>query len=153
MIYSSPKKIKHKYGFTLIEIGISITILTVMATIGFPYFRTQLQNLKLSNAAKDLIIDLRYAQQLTVSEQDIFYLKIYPELSQYKIIKESSSQTIKAATLPSNVIFHDIGFSDNKVVFNYYGAVTVSGVIILKHTITDKTFSIEVKPSGYVSYQ
>jgi len=63
-------------GFQLIQLVMVCAIIGIMAVIGVPVFTRYQPNIKLNAEAKQLISDLRYAQQKTVSEQKIYYIEI-----------------------------------------------------------------------------
>lgn len=140
-------------GFSLVEILISLAIIGIVASISIPYIRTAISNITLTNTAKEIVTDLRDAQQLTVGEQTPYYAQFIEETDKYQIIKESNGVIIKEKIMPSELEIYSInGLTDNKVKFNYFGASIESGTIILLNTNTNITSTIEIKPSGYVSY-
>lgn len=119
-------------------------------------FRQYQPNLKLRAEAKQLIYDLRFTQQLTVTEQKIHYLEMNIATGSYQVMREEESPApptlIKSVTLNEDVDFQQItGLTDNKVVFNSYGAVSESGNIILVNS-NEKITTILVKSSGYVQW-
>lgn len=132
---------------TLIVIGIII-----MLTIVFiPYLRKYQPNLKLNSVARDLTSDLRYAQQLTITEQIVYQVYLNTAGNSYKIIRTgAATTTIKTASLPSEVSYKEINdLTNDTVSFNSYGGVSESGQIILTN-INDRTSTINIKPSGYI---
>lgn len=147
------KKSQTRTGLSFVELLISIGILGLIAAVSVPYIRDSISNLRLANSAKDIVSYIRNSQQLTVSEQTHYHTELIDAEQKYKIIKTSDGSIIKEETLPSEIIFFAInGFTDNKISFNYYGATIETGTIILKNTTTNRTATIEVKPSGYVNY-
>jgi len=144
---------RNQKGALLLEMIIVITILGIILTFSLPSLRAFASNLKLSNVAKTLSSDLRYAQQLTVSEQNKYYVQIFEEEKKHQIIKLNTMTVVKQHILPEEVDFQEItGFTDDKIIFNFYGAVLESGVITIVNNQTNKTAIIDVKPSGYVAY-
>lgn len=142
-----------KKSFTLIEILIVIGIIVILAGISVPIFKNYQPTLQLNGAVRNLISDLRYAQQLALTEQIEYCLQFptnFPTDRKYKIIQCSGGQPLKEVSLPdkiTNLSFTD--FLDNQVEFNPYGAVKKSGTITLKNTKGDEKI-IDVKPSGFV---
>ena len=138
-------------GTMLINILVGIGILAVLATLSIPYFRKFESNLQLSSAARDLVTDLRYAQQLTVSEQVLHIVHLDDTNNSYQILKiDSATTTIKSASLPEEVSFQSINdLSGNNIYFNSFGGVKESGSIVLVNT-NSLTKTINIKPSGYV---
>ncbi len=141
-------------GIMLINILIGISILAVLATLSIPYFRKFESNLQLSSAARDLVTDLRYAQQLTVSEQIPYIIHLDDTNNSYQILKiDSATTTIKSINLPEEASFQSINdLSGNNVYFNSFGGVKESGSIVLVNT-NSLTKTINIKPSGYVQLE
>ncbi len=145
---------KNKRGSMLIDLIVSFGIIALMASISIPYIRKYQPNLKLSAAARALTTDLRYTQQLTVTEQVIHKVSFDTNLDRYQILKvDTATTTIKTVVLdPDLSISQVIGLTENMVVFNYYGGVSQSGQIILSN-INNVTATVNVKPSGYIQME
>ncbi len=145
---------KKNQGSLLLNVLVSFGIIALMATISIPYIRQYQPNLKLNATARDLTADLRYAQQLTVTEQVAYLVDFDLDNDSYQILKSGvATPTIKTVEFDSSVNFQQItGLSNNQVVFNFYGGVSESGQIILVNT-NGKTATINVKPSGYVQLE
>ncbi|MFA6551517.1 MAG: GspH/FimT family protein [Patescibacteria group bacterium] len=138
-------------GFSLIQLLTVIAIIAIMALISIPALRQYGPNIKLKAAARQIVSDLRYAQQLTVSQQKIHYVEIDVAGRRYTLAQESDpSNPLKTTTLPDGINFQTVtDFDSNRVVFNSYGAVSQAGQIILTND-QGNTYTINVKPSGYV---
>lgn len=119
-----------------------------------PLFTKYRPDAQLTSAAKQLASDLRYAQQKTVSEQQIYYIEITPLNKEYSIIKTADpGEIIKTVSIGQDITFQEIsGFTDNKIIFNSYGAVSESGDIILSN-LQENAITVQVKPSGYIKLQ
>lgn len=145
---------KKNQGSLLLNVLVSFGIIALMATISIPYIRQYQPNLKLNATARDLTADLRYAQQLTITEQAAYLVDLNLDNDSYQILKSGiATTTIKTVEFDSSVSFQQItGLTDNQVVFNFYGGVSESGQIVLINT-NGKTATINVKPSGYVQLE
>lgn len=139
------------FGFTLIEFLIVIGIIGILAMIGVPVFRSYQPDIQLSGIVRNLVADLRYAQQLTVTEQVEHGVRFCTSTENYQIIKYLSPEEIlKEENLPPEVTFGNIeGFINNEVRFNAYGAVNKSGFITLENSKGGTTI-IEIRPSGFI---
>ena len=124
-----------KNCFTLVEILVILGIIGVLSLIGIPAFKIFQPSLQLSGTVRELATDLRYAEQLAITEH---------------IEHGAPDEVLESKTLPGEVSFSGIaGFTDNKVVFNPYGAAKESGVITLVNT-KNAISSIDVRPSGFI---
>ncbi|KKU38822.1 MAG: hypothetical protein UX54_C0030G0018 [Parcubacteria group bacterium GW2011_GWA2_46_39] len=141
-----------KVGMTLMEILVAIGILVILVLVAIPAYRVGQQSTKLNGDARALLGDLRLAQQNTVAEQKTYLVKIYSNPDRYEVVRREASDTvIKGRDLSLDVAWQNTGgFTNNEVVFTTSGAVVESGIIVLYNEVSNKTVSVEVKPSGYV---
>jgi len=142
---------QNQKGSMLADLLVVMGIIALLSTISIPYLRKYQPNLKLSAAARNLTTDLRYAQQLTITEQNIYQVVFDLIDNTYEIQKiDTATTSIKLVNLDSEISIKQItDLTDNKVVFNYYGGVSQSGQIILTN-INNTEATINIKPSGYV---
>jgi len=142
---------KTRQGSMLLNLVVALGIIALLTTITIPYLKKYQPNLKLNATARDLTSDLRYAQQLTVTEQTVHKVKFDLNNGNYQILKISlATTTVKNVQLDPQVNFQQItGLSNNTVTFNFYGGVSQAGQIILNN-INGTTATINVKPSGYI---
>jgi len=134
------------------EILVAIGILVILVLVAIPAYRVGQQSTKLNGDARALLGDLRLAQQNTVAEQKTYLVKIYSNPDRYEVVRREASDTvIKGRDLSLDVAWQNTGgFTNNEVVFTTSGAVVESGIIVLYNEVSNKTVSVEVKPSGYV---
>ena len=138
----------------LIDLVVAIGIIALLSTLAIPYLRKYQPNLKLNAAARALTTDLRYAQQLTVTEQKIHLVDFDLDQNKYDILKiGTATTTIKSVNLDPEISFKEItGLTDNQAVFNYYGGVSQAGTVILTNT-NNVDATVNIKPSGYIQLQ
>lgn len=147
------KNSNFKNGFTLTEILVIIGIIGILALIGIPAFRSFKSSLELSGIVRELVTDLRYAQQLTVTEQINHGVRFdfTENKNKYQIIKYlgtdgESEEILKEKSLPEGIYFQEID-NFNEAKFNPYGAAVENGKVRLVNT---KTKTIDIRPSGFV---
>lgn len=135
----------------LVELLVALSIIALLAASAIPYLKKYQPNLKLNAAARDLTTDLRYAQQLTITEQKVYQVVFDLIDNKYQIQKiGAATTTVKTVSFEPEVSLEQIvNLTDNKVVFNYYGGVSQAGEIILTNT-NNATSTIYIKPSGYI---
>lgn len=141
-------------GFTLMEFLVIIGIIGILVLIGIPTFRNIQPNLQLSGVTRELITDLRYAQQLTVTEQVEHGVLFDSAQKKYQVIKhgEGTEDTVlKEKSLPREIKTLTITglTNNNEARFNPYGAVKEIGTITLIN-INEEMKIIDVRPSGFV---
>jgi len=138
-------------GSLLVQLMVSVGIFALLATLSIPALRQYQPNAKLRAEGRQLTSDLRHTQQLTVTEQKVYYLELNVLGNSYNIVKQEEPGTpIKTVNLDSAVDIQSVnGFDNDQVVFNSYGAVSQAGTIILTNS-QERVATIQVKPSGYV---
>lgn len=145
--------LKDKGGFTLLEIIIVLAIISIITIISVTVFKTAQPNLNLRAATREVASDLRYAQQLAVTEQIIYSVNFNKTQGSYTITK-AGGQVIKNVQINSQISINSIsGLTDDTTAsFTPTGAVTLSGTVTLINS-AGASSSIEIKPSGYVKIQ
>lgn len=146
--------IKNKSGALLMNLLVTLGIIAVISVISIPNLREFQRNAELSDVTRELVSNIRYAQQLTITEQITHGVVLYTSPSYYEVVKfNPATTTIKSVNLPSGYTFTDIsGFSMNLIEFNSYGSVDENGTIEIENSASS-TKNIEIKPSGYVDLQ
>jgi len=144
------KKLNQK-GSLVINLLVVVGIVALLTAVFIPYLRKYQPNLKLNSVSRDLTSDLRYAQQLTITEQVVYWVYFNTIEGSYEIIRTgAATTTIREVYLPTEVSYKEINdLTGNIVSFNSYGGVSESGQIILTNT-NDRISIINIKPSGYV---
>jgi len=142
---------KNQSGHLLMNVLVTCGIIVLLAGVSIPYLKKYQPNLKLNAVARSLTADLRYAQQLTVTEQVAHSINFDLDNDIYYIYKlDVATTTVKIVEFDSVVSYQQVtGLSGNRVVFNFYGGVSESGQVVLIN-INGVTATINVKPSGYV---
>ena len=138
----------------LIDLLVTFGIIALLATLAIPYLKKYQPNLKLNAAARDLTTDLRYAQQLTITEQKVHQVIFDLANNSYQIQKTGiATTTVKTVIFESEISFKQItNLTGNKVIFNYYGGVSQAGTVVLTNT-NNIDATVNIKPSGYIQLQ
>ena len=150
------KFLKYNNGFTLIEILVVISIISIITGIFFGGLRVLQPAMRLDGVVRDLATDLHYVQQQAVSEQFNYGISFLIGTNEYQILKyitSTTTQEISKKSLAQGVSFYEIkDFTDNSVIFNPYGSVTEAGSISLINSKQEIKI-INVRPSGFIKIE
>lgn len=137
-------------GVTLIEFLTVIFILIVLAGIGVPIWRNIQPTLELNGTTRELGTDLRYAQQLSITEQIIYGVRFNFDEDEYQIIQyqDENENVIKLKALPTGINLEQEG-SFGEAKFTPYGSVVTSGQVRLVNS-QNQIKTIDIRPSGFV---
>src|SRR3989338_9342393 len=134
-------------GFTLIEIIMVLAIIGLIALVSLPVYQKIKPGLTLNSQAIDIVSDLRYAQQLSVTEQINYSVVFDQALNKYTIVNTASGATLKSQNIKPIISINSItGLTANTATFNVTGAALESGNIILT-SFNGNTKTIAIKPS------
>ncbi len=139
-----------KKSFTLVEILVVIGILGILVSISIPIMRNFQPGLQLRNSTQEIISDLRYAQQLTITQQREYCVRFFPAEKKYQIIQCEATQFLKEKVLPQEIKTLSISvFTNNEIRYNPYGAVREEGTITLEN-YKGETKIILFRRSGFI---
>lgn len=150
IIYKSSKK----SGFTLVEILAVIMVIGIIALVSLPIYTQIKPGINLNAETRDIVSDLRYAQQLSVTEQVNYSVTFNLVQNKYTVTNTSNGQIIKSKDIGQGIAIDSITglTSNNTAIFNVTGAAIESGSITLIN-ISNATSTISIKPSGYVKIE
>lgn len=141
---------KHHKGFTAVEILVVLAIISLISLISWPQLVNYQKTTKLKNEVNVLVTNLRLAQQLAVTEQIIYQVKLFSGTGSYQIINSKTGEVVKTITLDPEVTIQQINdLTDDTVQFNAGGGALEAGEVFLTNT-KNATSSIQIKPSGYI---
>lgn len=136
----------------LIDLLVVLGIVILLSTLALPYIKKYQPNLKLHGTARNLASDVRYAQQLAVTQQKVHVVYFDSANKRYLIqrLDETATTTLKTVNFDADISYQQVtGLSNNYVYYNFYGGVSQAGQVILKN-INNLTSTINIKASGYV---
>jgi len=139
-------------AYTLIESAVAVGIFVLLVAVSIPAFLGYQKSSKLKNEARLMATNIRLAQQYAITEQKIYYFKIFPAADDnyYQIINSDTGSVIRSVDLNAEIRVSQItGLSDNAIRFTATGGVIETGNIYLAND-QPATSSLQIKPSGYV---
>lgn len=134
-------------GFTLLEAIVIISIISLLAVFGLPAFWRYLSFHYLAGEANQFAGNLRKAQQLTVTEQKIYKVKIAGDFNSYQLIKEeeviSTTQINPRISLSTSLL---------EISFNFAGAPSQSGEFIFTNELNQQRI-VFLNPAGFIKVE
>lgn len=141
-------RIQPDTGFTLIEILIVVSIISILALIIIPTFSSHEDEQKLTMATAELVDGLRYARSEAISTGNNHQVIINKAINEFKLID---------STNPANLIYHpaskkyySVSFSDSSP----FSGVDITGtetmsIIFYANGLTDADAKICLKYGVY----
>lgn len=145
----------NKKGLSLLEVLTAVAILVIISLITYASLKDYNRNQVLKNETKTVVSHLKLAQQYCVTEQVKYALRVNILASDYNIIKKGEPDEIVGSFLMSEDVYFSStsGLLDNEAVYNPTGAVDYSGEIFLTHQQTGNQTKINIRPSGYITWE
>lgn len=137
-------------GFTLIELMMVCVIIIVSSLIIVPKLINFMSTNDLEIEARKLRAKIRYAQQLAITKQITYRLEFDLSNESYDITYDSgggSYTLVETIKLKDNIGIEATTFTspaDNTVGFDYFGAPSQAGDVVLKDARNSKTATIGI---------
>jgi prepilin-type N-terminal cleavage/methylation domain-containing protein len=159
MYLKSFKESKNQSGFSLLEVLLTIAVLSILMSVSFGLYSNFSQGIELESAAKTIISDLKNARAKSMAGEDGFKWGIHfvnATSSYYEFFETptdyfSSSSTIRETTyLPGIIIFSvPPSASSTDIIFDrILGTVATSTSITISSQGTPRV--INVSPLGNI---
>ena len=137
-------------GFGIVELLMVIAIIGLLTVFSMPLLSNYQKTTKLNSEARILATNLRYAQQLAISQQNVFNIVFIPVSNSYQIVNSSTNQLIKEVAMDSEVSISTItSLVNDTVQFTPTGATIQPGSVSLTNS-RHQTLTVNIKASGYV---
>ncbi len=137
-------------GMTLTEIMATVAVISIIVTFSIVGVLRQGRSFELSAEVNELVRDLNYAKQMSITEQDNYGVRFYFHENRYDILRYSDDFIVKTKTISSDLELISVD-NYNEVKFTLFGAVFKKGEIIVEGEGLLKI--IEIKPSGFIYVQ
>lgn len=147
-------------GFTLNELLITISIITIMSAVTFGAIQALRPYWSLSGGTREMMFNISRTQEYSVSQQVIHKITVSVGATSYQIIKETDTgdEIIQTIEFPESVSISDLSpnITGGVTKFNFMGAPLDSinqpmGTAQITLTNHGRTATIEISPAGNVS--
>ncbi|MCM8778927.1 MAG: hypothetical protein NC898_06855 [Candidatus Omnitrophica bacterium] len=136
--------IKINKGFSIVELGVSIIIVSIFVLISLPVFKETISSLQFENLAQRIVSFLRYAQELAVTQNKPYKLEVYKDEKRLFLVTDEKTQRGKELIIP-----RDYTFSTEILilVFNPVGGIEILNKEMdpLKGTLLKGAFKLKDK--------
>ena len=143
-------------AFTLIELLITVSILTLVGAFIIPNYQLILTQLQLTSATQQVVDLLRYNAQRTVTEQIPYGTILTANATTIPLYKCTdgtcaTTQSLTSYTFPTNIKIGGVSFSgQSDIRFATSGAPNYSGTLTITDMSRNRSRNILVRPSGTV---
>ncbi|MCM8762024.1 MAG: GspH/FimT family protein [Candidatus Omnitrophica bacterium] len=129
-----------KYGFSVIEVLISLLILSLLMVPTTAYFLKYHRGVVLERAANEIIDIANLAREYAVNERKEFYV-IFNE-RKFVVLRENRQPVDKEYHLPEHIIIKDRSAGFSPLVFNPDGTAKTGGYLIVRDIAGGKEIKI-----------
>ena len=141
-------------GFTLIELMITIVLLSIVAAIAVPNFVNFTRNNQIQAKAEETYRLLQYARGEAVANR--VKVEVRVANGQWSVWSRAADRSTLAntRTLQFNSAQAQLrasALTNNRIVFNPNGSATAANITVCRGTDTATGYRIQVRPSGAMS--
>ena len=134
-------------GFTLVELAMVLSILSVMLLCVFPMLREVFSEYALYAGARQMASDIRCHQQAAVSAEGslgVYQISFDVDREMYNLKRGLTS--LQTVYLPSSVDIVKTNFSKSELKFSVQGVPVEAGNVFLMDRVTGKQYFVIISP-------
>ena len=148
-------------GFTLTDLAITLAVISIVATLAFPYFQTFLRAARVKAGAQELSAIIGGARQLAIARNTLVCVTLSGNQARYMLNTSAACTggtaytgpiTQSDGTIPLTNQMQISGTTAN-VVFTNLGAASTAGTYTVRDPSTNQTLNVVVAASGRVTIQ
>jgi Tfp pilus assembly protein FimT len=148
-------------GFSLTDLLITLAVMGIVASVGFPYFSGFLKASRVKAAAQELSTVINGARQLAIARNTLVCMTL--ESNNAKYMLNVSAACAGGTTYTGAITKSDgrialsnameISGTTANVVFTNLGAASTAGTYTVRDPATNQTLNVVVAASGRVTIQ
>lgn len=141
-------KTNRSTGLTILELLTVMLIISIASAVAVPAVNAALERAAGNAALRELVTDLRYAQQMALSDGSNYYITFNKSMQTYTIsvAGQFDQEIIKQVTLPDGIKLLGTNFANNKLYYTDLGSPSAGGRIELSDR-KGKVIKITVLPA------
>lgn len=155
------KKGRNAYGgFTLIELGVALSIFGVLAMVSVPAITRYIQDYKLDGASSNLIGELRLCRHRAVAEANNYIMILDTAAETYTIVDDDNNngeadtgeQVVGPMDLPGGMDLRNgpwIPFPDDKITLRPNGTADATGILTIRNDHGRERLLYMVSSTGF----
>lgn len=132
-------------GFTLLEMVLTIAILSVLLSVAVPNLHKPLARYRLQSAGMQLAADLRWVRQQSIYGKAIVVNVSFSRYSNSYMIREEA-KAVARRSLPPGIRFEVLALQHNPFYFSLSGAPAGGGTIGLTNEYGERCY-VHIMPS------
>jgi prepilin-type N-terminal cleavage/methylation domain-containing protein len=147
-------------GFTLIELGVALSIFGVLAMVSVPAITSYIQDYKLDGASSNLIGELRLCRHRAVAEANNYIMILDTTAETYTIVDDdnnngeadSGEQVVGPMDLPGGMDLRNgpwIPFPDDKITLRPNGTADATGILTIRNDRGRERLLYMVSSTGF----
>lgn len=147
MMQALCRRLRAQVGFTLIETMIALAIIGILAGLAAPSFGRTLQKTYLSNAARQLVADLRETQSEAYTAGAAYEFRLNVPTG-YQAFKPGETAPFISVALENGIEIKSVsGITGDKIIYDAYGKPGITGnaaiVLVNRHGVEA---TVEITP-------
>ena len=130
-------------GFTLIELGVSLAVVGMLALVSVPAMTRYIQDYRLEGASTNMIGELRLCRHRAVAESNNYVMILNPATETYSILDDDNNNgdadngenVIGPVDMPGGMDLRNgpwIPFPDDKITLRPNGTADATGILTIR---------------------
>lgn len=144
------KRAGGEHGLTFVELAVVLALVGIVAAIAVPQLNKDIGRFRLQVAARELLADLRWAQQSVINREYLEYNIVFdPANERYMIYDRGRAMPpVKVVSMPAGVDLNNTNFPSNILILNLKGLPVAAGTVELADRASGDRLYVIIHPRG-----